>query len=106
MIRLEAEHAAAYAAVCHAQTEADEAMPQCCLVRLLPYSGKEEDMGRMVILRRTPGGMLVVRHVGRPACYEYKFKWAEYSRKFQQVDRSRCELRDVPTEYQPTSKGS
>ena len=109
--RLESEHGAAYAAVRQAQTDADAALPQCRMVRVRLSTSNEEDMGRMVILRRTPGGTLVVRHVGEPDGNEYKFKWAEYSRKFRQAEKSGYtydtrELRDVPADYLPTRQAA
>jgi hypothetical protein len=109
--RLEAEHGAAYAAVRQAQTEADVALPQCRMVLVRWRSGNEEDVGRVVIVRRTPGGMLVVRHVGAPAGHEYKFKWSEHSHKFRQAERGgytsdTSELRDVPAEYQPSAQAA
>jgi hypothetical protein len=84
--RLEAEHGAAYAAVRQAQTDADAALPQCRVVRVRWRNGNEEDAGRVVIVRRTPGGVLVVRHVGAPAGHEYKFKWSEHSHKFRRAE--------------------
>ncbi len=110
--RLEAEHGAAYAAVRQAQTEADAALPQCRMVRVRRWrSGNEEDAGRVVIVRRTPGGMLVVRHVGAPAGHEYKFKWSEHSHKFRKAERvgytiDTSELRDVPAEYLPSAQAA
>lgn len=109
--RLEAEHSAAYAAVRHAQTEADAALPQCRLVRVRWRSGNQEDMGCVAILRRTPGGMLVVRRVGEPYGHEYKFKWAEYAGKYRQAEKGGYtddtrELRDVPAEWLPTTQAA
>lgn len=106
--RLEVERGAAIAAVRHAQTEADAALPQCRLVRVRWRSGNEEDIGRVAVVRRTPGGMLVVRYVGDADGSEYKFKWAEYSRKFKQAERGGYtddtrELRDVPEAYLPAA---
>ena len=107
--RLEQEHLTALLAVRQAQTEADASLPQCRLVRLRWRSNDEKDMGRVVILRRTPGGMLVVRHIGETDGYEYKFKWSGYtpdSSRFRQINKvgyasDVSELRDVPSEYQP-----
>lgn len=109
--RLEKEWFQALAAVRAAQTDADAALPQCRLVRVRWRTSNEEDMGRVVILRRTPGGMLVVRHVGDPDGSEYKFKWAEYAGRFRQAEKGSCtsdtrELRDVPAEYLPTCQAA
>jgi len=104
MSSLEKEWYQALAAVHEAQTEADLSLPQCRLVRV--RSG-EEDEGPVVILRRTAGGMLVVRHVGQPDGAERKFKWVQWAGKFQQSERSSGygygirELRDVPAAYLP-----
>ena len=89
--RLEAEYGAAHMAVRQAQTDADASLPQCRLVRLRWRSDKDENVARVVILRRTPSGMLVVRYVGEPDGSEYKFKWAEYSQRFRQAENLRKE---------------
>jgi hypothetical protein len=90
-------------------------MPLCAKRRPRPTlrwrSGNEEDAGRVVIVRRTPGGMLVVRHVGAPAGHEYKFKWSEHSHKFRKAERvgytiDTSELRDVPAEYLPSAQAA
>jgi hypothetical protein len=109
--RLEAEHGAAYVAVRQAQTEADAALPQCGLVRVKWRTSNEEGMGRAVILRRTPGGLLVVRRVGDAGGHEFKFKWAEYSGKYRQAEKGSYtddtrELRNVPAEYLPTTQAA
>ena len=109
--RLEAEHGEAHAAVRKARIEADASLPQCGMVRVRWRSGNEVDAGRVVILRRTPGGMLVVRLVGEPTGGEYKFKWAEYAGKFRQAEKGSYssdtrELRDVPAEYLPTAQAA
>lgn len=109
--RLDAEQAAAYAAVRQAQTDADASQPQCRLVCVKRYSGKTEDIARAVILRRTPGGMLVVRHVGQPDGTEYKFKWSQHCALYSQAEKGSWssdtrELRDVPDEYQPTAQAA
>ena len=111
MNRLEKECFQALAAVRTAQTDADAALPQCRLVRVRWRSSNEEDMGRVVILRRTPGGMLVVRYVGEPDGSEQRFKWAEYAGKFRQAEKGSYisdtrELRDVPAEYLPTCQAA
>lgn len=108
MNRLEKEWFQAQAVVRTAQTEADASLPQCRMVRVRRISRNEEDMGRVVILRRTPGGMLVVRYVGEPDGSEYKFKWEEYAGKFRQAEKGSDtrELRDVPAEYQPCGQAA
>jgi hypothetical protein len=103
--RLESELAGAHAAVRQAQADADATLPQCRLVRVRWRSGIEDEGAGVVIVRRTPSGMLVVRYVGDASGSEYKFKWAEHSGKYRQADKSSFtsdtrELRDVPAEYQ------
>lgn len=107
--RLEAEHAAAYAAVRQAQTEADASLPQCGMVRVRRFGGKEEDCGRYVIVRRTPGGLLVVRRVGDADCGESKFKFSQHRGLYVQAEKTSWssdsrELRDVPAEYLPSDR--
>ena len=105
--RLEAEHGAAYAAIRKAQTDADMVLPQCDMIRVKWRSGVRENMGRVVILRRTPTFMLVVRPVGSTSEHTYKFKWLGYSGKFVQAEKSYYytqdtrELDNVPDEFTP-----
>lgn len=105
--RLEREYWECVAALRQAQTDADAALPQCDLVSVGWRSDKETPAGRMVILRRTPGGMLVTRRVGDAAAYEYRFKWSAHRGKYVQVEKQGSwvsdhrELRSVPAEYVP-----
>ena len=106
--RLEVEYGSAIAAVRQAQTDADATLPQCRMVRVRWHSGNEADSASVVILRRTPGGMLVVRRVGEPDGIECKFKWVEHSGKFRQAEKNHYysdirELKDVPVEYLPSA---
>ena len=102
--RLESEWGIAAAAVRQAQTEADASLPQCRFVRVR-RGGTEDGNSLVVIVRRTPGGMLVVRDVGESASLEYKFKWKAHEGKYQMAKHdgytSTRELRDVPAEYLP-----
>ena len=107
--RLEAEHSAACAAVRQAQTDADANLPQCGMVRVRRYGGKDEDCGRFVIVRRTPGGMLVVRRVGDASGNESKFKFSPHRALYVQAEKTSWaidhrELRDVPSEYLPSAQ--
>lgn len=106
--RLEGEYLAAHAAVRQAQTNADAALPQCRVVRVRWRTGVEDDLGRVVIQRRTLGGMLAVRPVGQlDDLGQQKFKFLEHVGRFRQVEKGGYtsdirELREVPAEYLPT----
>lgn len=104
--RLEAEHGAAHFALIDAQTAADASLPQCRVVCVRRYGGAEEGGALHVILRRTPGGMLVVRRVGDATGVEWKFKWALHANVFRQAEKAGwfsdwSELREVPAAYMP-----
>lgn len=111
--RLEEEYAQAAVAVYQAQVKADAALPQCRLVRLR-YREEESDGVRVVILRRTPSGMLVVRPVGQVDGQGRKFKWSPKhggnGGTYTQAERQssfwsdRTELRDVPVAYLPAQQ--
>jgi hypothetical protein len=109
--RLESELGMAYDAVRTAQTEADASMPQCRVVCINRYSGGEEDILRAVIVRRTPGGMLVVRQIGYLGGTEYKFKWLQHRALYTQAEKGSWssnprELRDVSAAYLPQTAQS
>lgn len=104
--RLEKQFGETYAAV-RAAWEADaSALPQCRVVRVGWRSGTERDERRAAILRKTPGGMLVTRHIDSEL--ESKFKWS--GNRYVQAERSTFyagdhnELRDVPPEYMPKER--
>ena len=105
--RLEGEYGQAQAAVRNAQVEADATFPQCDMVTVRRYTGTDGDVCRMVIVRKTASGrMLVVRRVGDAAAHEFKFNWLDFTGKFVQAWKAllysdRCELRNVPVEYIP-----
>ena len=98
----------AYAAIQAAQTLIDADLPQCVGVAISQYSKNEEDRGRFVIVRKTPGGLLVVRKVGDHSGNESKYKWSKGGGKFC-LNKARgnfylsksLELRDVPPEFLP-----
>jgi hypothetical protein len=107
--RLEAECREANAAIYRAQVEADAHLPSCRLVSIAWRSGREDDIGRVVILRKTPGGQLVVRRVGQASGTESKFKLNPHRLVYEAAEKSKSwisgtkELRDVPAEYMPVS---
>lgn len=105
MKRLERELYEASAAVSKAQEDADAMLPQCRMVSVHLRSGETRDIGRVVILRRTPGGIIVVRGVGDTSNMTYKFKWRKHSAQYVQAEKqssfsydSRV-LHDVPADY-------
>lgn len=104
--RLEGEYGQAQAAVRSAQVEADAQLPQCDMVAVRRYTGTDGDVSRVVIVRKTASGMLVVRRVGDATAHEFKFKWWDFGGKFSQAEKVlpysvRRELRNVPVEYIP-----
>lgn len=101
----------AYQAACYAVRKArqlaDESLPQCMLVRSAWRRSRMEDAGRVVILRKTPGGLLVTRRVAETV--EMRFKFSPYSgvyiekRKESTFLSGHYELRDVPPEWMPAT---
>jgi hypothetical protein len=110
--RLEADVGAAYAALRAAQIEADSALPQCDLVSTSRNTGKETGRQRVVILRKTPTGLLVVRTAGMPGGGEYQFEWSKYTGTFSPKKRAKHytsesrKLSDVPPEYMPAKEAA
>lgn len=101
--QLRAEMGTALLAIEAAWDEADAHLPQCQMVKVRWRSGNEEPIGNAAIVRKTPGGQLVVRRRGA----EYRFKWNPYGVKFVQAEKEtffaadRRQLRDVPAEFLP-----
>ena len=98
-----------YYAACRASREAriaaDADLPQCKMVDVRWRTDKAEEAGRVVILRKTPGGLLVVRRVG-DAEGDFRFKWNKHRGIWQQAEKGSYafktrELRDVPDQYMP-----
>lgn len=108
--RLEKEYGEALDGARQAQQDADAALPQCRRVTVSRFSGRESNECRVVILRKTPSGMLVVRRVGDYDGYEFKFKVNRYSGEYVQAEKTygyssdSSELRDVPAEYMPAEE--
>jgi hypothetical protein len=105
--RLTKERAGALIVLNAARVEADSALPKCRLVLVSRRSGEESENVPLVILRKTPGGMIVARRVGDAPETASKYKWQEHSGKFVQAEKQssysvrRVELRDVPSEFLP-----
>jgi len=106
--RLKAEWIDAMQSIREAQERADAVLPQCRIVSVSRYSSKEVGGARVVILRRTPAGTLIVRHLGDADRGEYKFRFSTHSEAYREVEKEgrfsysdRSELRDVPAEYMP-----
>lgn len=101
--QLRAEMGTALLAIEAAQDEVDARLPQCRMVKVRWRSGTEEPIGNAAIVRKTPGGQLVVRRRGA----EHRFKWDAYGGKFVQAEKNtffaadRRQLRDVPAEFLP-----
>lgn len=105
--RLEAAVAEAQAALGAARIEADKDLPRCTWVTF-GWRGTEQSRHPVVIVRRTPSGRLVVRHVGGDPAYTSTFQWNERAGVFTEVARrsftsSYRELRDVPAAYLPAA---
>jgi hypothetical protein len=76
------------------------------MVRAPWKTGKDKDMGMVVIVRRTPSGLLVVRKVGETSRGEYRFKWSRYNFQYYQEEKGSSfgdlrKLVDVPSAYMP-----
>lgn len=102
--RLRDELGACFADLRKAQELADSDLPRCvCVVRKRGEIQPGETP--LVILRKTPGGLLVTRHYGGTP--ELRFKWWPYSGCYVQAEKSsgfysgQRELRDVPPEFMP-----
>lgn len=110
--RLSQEHVAARASLKAVVAEADLALPRCGMVLVSGLAGKARGAAvPMVILRRTPTGMLVVRRAGEPFSAELKFKWNKNTERFRPAEatgylRDARELRDVPVEYMPAGSSA
>jgi hypothetical protein len=103
---LESKRSAAYEARQAAREGADSVFPQCRLVEV-NRSGEESGGRKMVIVRRTPTGILVVRGLGDE--YESRFKQNSdgvyvSAKRNPFYSYNWVELRDVPQEYL-TTKG-
>lgn len=84
---------------------ADAEFPQCRLVSIGWRNDRETEVGRVVIVRQTPTGMLVTRRVGDDV--EQRFKFSKYRGVYVDARKSggylstRFELRDIPNEWMP-----
>lgn len=97
----------ARSALTDAREAADELLPQCVMVQEQWRSGATEEIGRFVVVRKTPGGMLIVRHVGSTPDAEMRFKWSAHRGVFVSAEKTSTwhsttrKLRDVPPEFLP-----
>ena len=88
-----------------ARIKADSELPQCNMVRGFALGRTGE---RVVILRLTPGGLLVVRRVGASSELELKFMWDEYALNYTQAESNQFsggayrKLANVPIEFIPS----
>lgn len=86
-----------------ARIAADSELPQCNMV-VVGWGGKESDSVPVVILRKTPKGMLCVRRVGSDDERKFRFyrnlgfvqAWKKIS-----LYSGEYRLRDVPKEFMP-----
>lgn len=105
--QLEQELADATAAVHKAREEADADLPRCRMVIESRARTRIEELGTVVILRKTPGGMLVTRKLGEPDGTQYRFTWNRWQGRYTQAEKRSYassparELRDVPPEFLP-----
>lgn len=91
--------------VAAAKKKADKVLPQCEMVSVARYSGKETSCGSFVIVKKTPTGILVVRKAGITGMPENRFKKSQHDGVFRDTAKSsmfldRRELRGVPAEFQ------
>lgn len=105
--RIEGELGEALAAVRSARKSADAGLPQCKMVHVRWRNSAESDLSDVAILRRTPGGVLVVRRLGDSPGMEFRFKFNAYRDVYAQAEKrhyfgsNHRELRDVPAEFLP-----
>lgn len=105
-----ADLSATRAAYREALERADRGLPKCALVTLSYRTDKIASAAPMVILRRTPGGLLVVRHAGMRGS-ESRFEWSAMRGAYVEkrahgrgFPMAAIELRDVPDEYMPKGR--
>ena len=110
VLRIGKELSAARLDVIAAQTTADAELLQCRIVMYIGFSGTPTQIGRAVILRRTPSGILVVRKAGEANDEAKRFKWEDRRGTFCIEGRysqdAYYELRDVPAEYLPSDQAT
>lgn len=111
--RLERELVEAIGAVRAARVAADAGLPKCRMVTLEWRTGRVSSDCEVVIVRKTPTGVLVVRRVGEDENHTFRFKvrvsvngvryvQSEKAPSFLSITR---ELRGVPKEFMPSKKG-
>lgn len=109
--RLERELVEAVGAVRAARIAADAGLPKCRMVSLAWRTGRVVLDCEVVILRKTPTGVLVVRRVGEDEKQTFRFKANIFGDRYVQAEKGlgyvsqTRELRGVPKEFQPSKKG-
>lgn len=109
--RLERELVEAVGAVRAARVAADAGLPKCRMVSLEWRTERVVLDCEVVILRKTPTGVLVVRRVGEDEKQTFRFKADIFGNNYVQADKEpgfvsrRRELRGVPKEFLPSKKG-
>lgn len=111
--RLERELAEAFGAVRAARVAADAGLPKCRMVILEWRTGRISSDCEVVIVRKTPTGVLVVRRVGEDVGHTFRFKVRVSVNEVRYVQAEKAttflsssrELRGVPKEFQPSKKG-
>lgn len=95
---------AAYVAIRAAMIARDEKLPQCESVESSRWSAKERRT-KMVILRKTPAGTLVVRPIGTGEDCAQKYK-TDFSGVFRRTGKfdGFYRLEGVPAEFLPVAK--
>jgi hypothetical protein len=99
---LKDEVSLAYVSARKAQEEDDSKLPQCNMVSVGWRTAKETPAGRVVIVRKTPTGFLIVRRVGEvDSDFKFKFENGDYVSAGRSYFSDRTMLRNIPAEFQP-----
>ncbi len=102
----------AWVALRQSMEEADASLPSCKSVTVNRYGGRaEEPASRLVLLRKTPSGLIVARRFGdhdmKPVYFEYVPHIEAYRCKEKASwSRNDWRLRDVPAEFLPVKEAA